>query len=171
MDLTLRAGLIFLNQPYMFRATNSPILRSTLFDSIYSFWYNAPTVLPTGVTVEMELTFHLNRGTGRQQYRCIVKKSCILVYSQKEGSWEWANLSPETCRADLRRLINERVVASCWLLTSLDLKCSRIRCWGRYLGLRGRKWRETGENRIRRSFIYCILVLFTKYYAGDHLNG
>ena len=24
------------------------------FDCIYSFWYNAPTLLPTGVTVEME---------------------------------------------------------------------------------------------------------------------
>ena len=32
--------LIFLNQPYMFRAINSPILGSTF--SIYSFWYNAP---------------------------------------------------------------------------------------------------------------------------------
>ena len=30
----------------MFRTTNSPI---------YSFWYNATTLLPTGGTVEMEL--------------------------------------------------------------------------------------------------------------------
>ena len=30
----------------MFRATNSPILRSA-FDCIYSVWYNAPTLLPT----------------------------------------------------------------------------------------------------------------------------
>ena len=37
----------------MFRETNSPILRS-IFDCIYSFWYNAPTLLPTGATVEME---------------------------------------------------------------------------------------------------------------------
>jgi hypothetical protein len=51
--------LIFLNQAYMFCATNSPILRST-FDCVYSFWYNAPTLLPTGATVEMELQFHLN---------------------------------------------------------------------------------------------------------------
>ena len=49
----------------MFRATNSPILRSTLFDCIYSFWCNAPTLLLTGATVEMEL-FRLNHGTGRQ---------------------------------------------------------------------------------------------------------
>ena len=34
-------------------------------------------------------------------------KSC--VYSQK-CSWGWANLSPETCRADLKRLINERLL-------------------------------------------------------------
>ena len=33
--------LIFLNQQYVFRATNSPILKS-IFDCIYSFWYNAP---------------------------------------------------------------------------------------------------------------------------------
>jgi hypothetical protein len=33
----------------MFRATNSPIIRNT-FDSIYIFWYDAPTLLPTGVT-------------------------------------------------------------------------------------------------------------------------
>ena len=32
----------------MFRVTNSPILRA-LFDCTYSFWYNAPTLLPTGV--------------------------------------------------------------------------------------------------------------------------
>jgi hypothetical protein len=37
--------LIFLNQPYMFRATNSPILRS-----IFCLFH-----------------FHLNRGAGRQQ--------------------------------------------------------------------------------------------------------
>ena len=42
--------LIFLNQPYMFRATNSPILRSTFF-CIYSFRYNEPTLLPTGSSV------------------------------------------------------------------------------------------------------------------------
>jgi len=42
-------GLIFLIQPYVFQATNSPILRS-IFDCIYSFWYNEPTLLPAGTT-------------------------------------------------------------------------------------------------------------------------
>jgi len=46
----------------------------------------------------MERQFHLNRGTGRQQCRCIVPKA---VYMVKKCSWRWANLSPETCRADL----------------------------------------------------------------------
>ena len=55
-------------------------------------------------------------GTGRQQCRCIVPKA---VYTVKKCSWGWTNLSPETCRADLNRLINEKVVASCWLITSL----------------------------------------------------
>ena len=46
-------------------------------------------------------------------------KSCI--YNQKECSWGWANLLPETCRADLKRLINEKVVASCWLVVCVVL--------------------------------------------------
>ena len=87
------------------------------FDCIYSFWYNAPTLLPTGATVEMEHQFHLNRGAGQQQCRFIVPKA---VYMVKNCSWGWANLSPETCRADLKRLINEKVSASCWLFTSLS---------------------------------------------------
>jgi hypothetical protein len=59
---------------------------------------------------------HLNHGTSRQQCQCIVPTA---VYTVKKCSRGWANLSPETCRADLKRLINEKVVASCWLLTSL----------------------------------------------------
>ena len=39
----------------MFRAKNLPILRST-FDCMYSFWFNAPTLMPNGATVEMELS-------------------------------------------------------------------------------------------------------------------
>jgi hypothetical protein len=77
----------------MFRATNSPILRST-FDCIYSFWYNAPTLPPTGDAVKMEFRsistvctrtlFHLNRVTGRQQCRCIVPKAVDTVKSAPE---------------------------------------------------------------------------------------
>jgi hypothetical protein len=48
-----------LNHPYMFRATNSPILRST-FDCIYSSWYNALTLLLTDDTVEMNLVRSIN---------------------------------------------------------------------------------------------------------------
>jgi hypothetical protein len=159
----------------MFRATNSPILRSTL-DCIYSFWYNPPTLVPTGAMAEME--FHFNCVTCRQQCLCIVPNQpymfratnspilrntldCIYsfwcnaptladrchgwdgvppqlchlsaamsvhcikryIYSQ-ECSWGRANLSPETCRADLKRLINGKVVESCWLLTSLCWWCT-----------------------------------------------
>ena len=46
--------LIYLNLLYMFRVTNSPIFRST-FDCMYSFWYNALILLPTGDKVEMEM--------------------------------------------------------------------------------------------------------------------
>jgi hypothetical protein len=113
--------LIFLNQPYTFRATNLPILRSTFWLYI-QLWYDAPTLLLTGAMVEMEL-FHLNRGTSRQQCRCTVPKA---VYRVKKWSWGWANLLPETCRVDVKILMNEKVVASCYLL--IWLYCSGIHC-------------------------------------------
>ena len=40
-----------------------------LFDCIYSFWYNAPILLPTGD----------NLATGLQQYWCNVHQSCIYL--------------------------------------------------------------------------------------------
>ena len=40
------------------------------------------------------------------------------ISAVKKCSWGWANLSPETCRAELKRLIYEKFVASCWLFTS-----------------------------------------------------
>ena len=55
-----------------------------LFHCLYRFWYNAPILLPTGDKV-------------------IVPKT---VYTVKILSWGWASLSPETCRADLKRSIN-----------------------------------------------------------------
>ena len=102
--------LIFLNQPYMFRATNSPILRST-FDCIHSFWYNAAD----------SAADRCHRNTDRQQCRCTVPKA---VYTFKKCSWGWANLSSETCRAELKRLKNEKVFASCWLFTSFYWWCA-----------------------------------------------
>jgi hypothetical protein len=39
-------------------------------------------LLPTGNTVEMKLQFHLNRVTGRQEFRCIVPKA---VYTGKSA--------------------------------------------------------------------------------------
>ena len=51
--------LIFLNQPYMFRATISSILTSTF--------------------------------------------STVYVYTVKKCSWGWAKLSPEICRANLKK--------------------------------------------------------------------
>ena len=72
--------------------------------------------VPTGATVEMEFWSSISTvATGRQQCRCIAPKA---VHTVKKCPWGWANLSPETCRTDLKRLINEKVVASCWLFTS-----------------------------------------------------
>ena len=99
----------------MFRATNSPILRR-------SFWlYIQLLVQYTDTAADRchgwnGTPFPLNHGTGRQYCRCIVP---YAVYRVKDSYWGWANLSPETCRTELKRLINEKVVASRLLLTSL----------------------------------------------------
>ena len=85
--------LIFLNQPYMFRATDSPILRST-FDCIYSFWYNKPV--------------------GR-----IVGALCQKLYKQSKVLLRMGEYVARNMQGWFKRLINETVVASCWLLTSL----------------------------------------------------
>ena len=82
-------SLIFLIQPYMFRATNSPILRST-------FWLYIQLLV---------------QWTDTAADRCIVPK---YVYTVEKCSWGWANLSPETCRAELKRLKKRK---SCILLT------------------------------------------------------
>ena len=42
----------------------------------------------------------------------------LIVYTVKTCSRGWANFSPETRRAEFKRLINEKCVASCWLFTS-----------------------------------------------------
>ena len=48
--------------------------------------------------------------------RCIVQK----LYIVKKCSWGWATLSPETRRAELKRLIKEKVVASCYRCTKMS---------------------------------------------------
>jgi len=60
--------LIFLNQPYMFQAKNSPIIRST-------FWLYIQLLVHC-----TELSSISTVVTVRQQCRCIVTKA---VYSQK----------------------------------------------------------------------------------------
>jgi hypothetical protein len=93
--------LIFLIQAYVIRATNSPILRST-------FWLYIQLLVQC---------------TDTAADRYIVPTA---VYTVKKCSWGWENLSPETCRPELKRLINEKVVASCWLFTSLYISLSLL---------------------------------------------
>jgi len=89
--------LIFLIQPYMFRATNfthpqeQVLTVYTTFGQMHRH-YCQPCQGWDGNS------FHLNRGTGWQQCRSIVP---TVVYTVKKCSWEWANLSPETCRTEL----------------------------------------------------------------------
>ena len=85
--------LIFLIQPHMFRATNSPILRST-------FWLYIQLLVQCTDTAGDRC--HGWDGTaGRQQCRCIVPKA---VYTVKKRSWGWANLPPETCRGWIKKI-------------------------------------------------------------------
>ena len=65
----------------MFRATNSSILRST-FDYTYNFGYNAPILLPTDATVEMEL-HRVPSQTWSAAVSVHCTKSCI--YSHKSA--------------------------------------------------------------------------------------
>ena len=39
-----------------------------------------------------------------------LQEHVLTVYTVKKCSWRWAILSTKTCRAELRRLINEKVV-------------------------------------------------------------
>jgi len=74
-----------------------------LFDCIYSFWFNAPILLPTGDRVEMELS------TSQPCHRAAtISVHCMpkAVYTVKKCSWGLASLSPETCEFDLKRSVN-----------------------------------------------------------------
>ena len=85
----------------MFRATNSPILRST-------FWLYIQLLVQCTDTAD-----------DRSRSAAVSVNLPKAAYTVKKCSWGWANLSPETCRTELKRLINENVVAFSWLFTSL----------------------------------------------------
>ena len=83
--------LIYLNLLYMFRATNSPIFRST-------FWL-----------IHSQKVLYMFRATNSPIFR-----STFWLYVQskstvKKCSWRWASLSPETCRADSNRSIKRSI--------------------------------------------------------------
>ena len=94
--------LFFLNQPYMFRATNSPILRSTFLTAYTVFG-----------TMHRHGCLPVSQWHPSAASWCIVPKA---VYIVKKCSWGWANLSPETCRADLKN--NNRRKSCCILLVA-----------------------------------------------------
>jgi len=60
----------------MFRAINSPILRA-LFDCIYSFWYNAPTLLPTGALYQK---LYMQSKSAPEDGRICLPKHVGLIY-------------------------------------------------------------------------------------------
>ena len=124
------------------------------FNCIFSFWYSALTLMPTGAVVDVELISSMFRATnspilrstfltvytafGTMHRHCCRpvprlrwnssvpsqpwhRSATLLVHCTKSSSW--SDLLPETCRVDFKRLINEKDVASCWLLTSLYWWC------------------------------------------------
>ena len=117
--------LIFLIQPHMFRATNSPILRSTFLLSVQLFVQCTDTAADwchrwAGTSVSSQ-PWHRSAAVS---VHCT--KSCI--YSQKM-LLRMDEFVARTCGAELKRLINGKVVASCWLFTSLYLTdCYFIDC-------------------------------------------
>ena len=106
------------------------------FDCIYSFWYNAPPLLPTGATVEMELAFHLNRGTGRQQCLCIVPKAVYksksapedgLIFARNMLGWFLKISKRKICRAFLVVYVVELMTHGHTNIKFTELSVSRER--------------------------------------------
>jgi hypothetical protein len=61
-----------------------------------------------------------------------------------------------TFRYNRVRLVGMKLGISYWG-KSIGWGCLRTECWGEYLDLRGRKWREAGEDCILKTFIICTL--------------
>ena len=79
------------------------------FFTIYSFWYNVPTLLPTGSTLAP-----VGNSVG-----ALYRK----LYIQSKSAPEDGRICrPEKCRAYLKRLINEKVVASFLLVIYIVVK-------------------------------------------------
>ena len=84
-------GLLFIpNQLYMFRATSSPIIRSTW---LYLQLLTLSTDIAAGWCHGWDGTcqFHLIRDTSRQQYRWTISE----VVNTVKCSWWWAKTLPE----------------------------------------------------------------------------
>ena len=104
--------LIFSNQFYMFRATNSPILSST-------FWlYIQLLVQCTDIAADRWPRHRSAAISVHCTERCIysLKKNC---------SWGWASLSPGKCRADWNRSEKKSINEHCciFLVAYIDNLC------------------------------------------------
>ena len=98
----------------------------------------------------------------------------------KKCSWDWASLSPETCRADLKNQQTE-FVASCSLLKSLykyimDLKPSTTRRYTccknvlkSYHVLRAIFWNLVNFIHSNNIFFFCEFVLIHKITSTSTL--
>jgi hypothetical protein len=91
-DGTTFSFMNHLNQLYMFRATDPPILRSN-FDCVYSFWYNALV-------------------------GSIFDAFYQKLYIQSKVFLSMGESVARNVLGWFERLINEKVVTSSWLLTS-----------------------------------------------------
>jgi len=95
----------------MFRATVSPIFRSTL--TVYTaFWSNVMTLLSAANRWQIGS----NCVTCRQQTARSVHYSKKKPYVQSESCWRWTKLSSETCRTSLKESIKEILLhlVGCW---------------------------------------------------------
>ena len=81
-------------------------------------------------------------------------------------------MPPETCRAELKRLINEKVVASCWLFTSLLFYCCYIGLHASYsIPLRYPKHRQNAVDDTMYEHIgLCFFVSRWLRYCGIHIS-
>jgi hypothetical protein len=98
--------------------------------------------------------FHLQNDTGNFCVFSLLRfysKSCgvklvLFIQGQYNPYFTWSMVGPLLCK------IKSKMSHKCYVCNS-----GITEYWGEYMHLRGRKWRETGEDCIMRSFITCTL--------------
>jgi hypothetical protein len=86
------------------------------------------------------------------------RKECFLSFSAESCAFHFAI---QELKLKIIRSINLLFILYRYEIFLSRRGCSRLWCWGRYLGLSGRRWQGSGENYIWGAS-WCVLL--TKHY-------